>query len=201
MLRFQRFGFCDGSFHAFGPWRQDDLRAKGFQQVSAFDAHRVGHRQDQSVFANGGDERQADSGVAAGRLDDDAARFEQAFFLCVVDHGQRYAVFHAAGRIEIFEFCNDPGGKVVFAAVLVQFEQRSVADQIGQSFGNFFHRIVFYVVYSLGGRAAETLQSQNCYFHTINRFRRKNRPGFVFLSGQRSAIVSGLRLRAAGAES
>ncbi len=80
MLRFQRFGFCDGSFHAFGPWRQDDLRAKGFQQVSAFDAHRVGHRQDQSVFANGGDERQADSGVAAGRLDDDAARFEQAFF-------------------------------------------------------------------------------------------------------------------------
>ncbi len=70
---------------------------------------------------------------------------------------------------------------------------RSVADQIGQSVWQFFPSYCFFMSFiRWAAWAAETLQSQNCYFHTINRFPpEKIRPGFVFLTGQRSAIVSG----------
>ena len=47
--------------------------AVGQEQRAALLAHGVGHREDQAIALDRGDQREADAGVAAGRLDDGAA--------------------------------------------------------------------------------------------------------------------------------
>ena len=51
-----------------------DLGAVGAQQLGPLAAHPLGQRQHELVAARGADHRQRDPGVAAGRLDDRAAR-------------------------------------------------------------------------------------------------------------------------------
>ena len=54
------------------PGRQDELGAEGLEQPAPLHAHALGHGHVQLVAARRADEGQADAGVAAGRLDDDA---------------------------------------------------------------------------------------------------------------------------------
>ena len=56
----------------------DHLGAVGLQQRDLLGRHLVGHHEHALVAALAGDDRQADAGVAAGRLDDRAARLQQA---------------------------------------------------------------------------------------------------------------------------
>src|SRR5581483_9416102 len=85
---------AQGFTEPFGARREDELRAEGLEKLSALDGKRIGHDQDAAIAFRRRDERQADAGVAAGRLDDDAlARLDLAALLRVFDHRQRDAVF------------------------------------------------------------------------------------------------------------
>ena len=60
----------DGAGMPFVGRRQHDLGAERLEQPPALEAHALGHGHDQLVAAGRTGERQADAGVAAGRLDD-----------------------------------------------------------------------------------------------------------------------------------
>ena len=62
-------GALDGSRHAAGAGRQLQLGAEVREDLAPLDRHRLRHDEDQPVAARGGDEREADAGVAGGRLD------------------------------------------------------------------------------------------------------------------------------------
>ena len=82
----------DRALHALFARGQVEGRAIGQHQPAAFDRHAFGHDQDQLVALDRGDHRQADAGIAAGRLDDRAAGLELAVALGRLDHRQRDAV-------------------------------------------------------------------------------------------------------------
>ena len=92
----------DRALHAVGARGEVEARAIGEHQAAALDRHRIGHHQDQLVALDRGDHRQADAGVAAGRLDDRAAGFQLARFLGVLDHRQRDAVLDRPAGIGAF---------------------------------------------------------------------------------------------------
>jgi hypothetical protein len=48
--------------------------AKGLEQLSPLDAHRIGHNQDDTVPFGRADHSQANAGIAAGRFDDRPSR-------------------------------------------------------------------------------------------------------------------------------
>ena len=76
-----------------------DLGAVGPQQRDLLRGHLVGHHEDAAVAALGGDDGEADAGVAARRLDDRAARPQQAVALGGEDHLQRRPVLRRAARV------------------------------------------------------------------------------------------------------
>ena len=80
-----------------------------------------------------GDHRQADAGVAGGRLDDRAAGLELAGGLRGLDHPGRDAVLHRAAGVEVLHLGQHE--RAVGAAVRevegpVEPDQRGVADQV-----------------------------------------------------------------------
>ena len=89
----------DRALHALFLGRQVEGRAISEHQPAPLDAHALGHDQDQLVALDRGDHREADAGVAAGRLDDRAAGLELAAALGVLDHRQRDAVLDRAAGI------------------------------------------------------------------------------------------------------
>ena len=122
-LQLQRL--FNGAFHALRAFRQDDFRAIGLGQFAAFNTHRLGHRQNQMIALHGRHEGQTDARVAACRFDDQRARFQFAFLLRRLDHGERDPVLHGTARIEGFHFHDD------FRLAFVQFvdaDQRRVPD-------------------------------------------------------------------------
>ena len=66
----QLLGPAHRAGHALRGRREDDLGAERLEQPAALERHALRHGHDQLVAAGGADERQADAGVAAGRLDD-----------------------------------------------------------------------------------------------------------------------------------
>ena len=71
-------GLGDGALHAEFARSEFESRRRRRPSAGAVDRERFGHDQDELVALNGGDEGQADAGVARGRLDDHAARLENA---------------------------------------------------------------------------------------------------------------------------
>ena len=59
------------------------------------------------VAFDGAHQGQSYAGVAARRLDDGGAGLQDALCLCVLNHGQRNAVLHAAAGIKILYLGND----------------------------------------------------------------------------------------------
>ncbi len=116
----------------------DHLGAEGPQQLHLLAGDLVRHGEDASVAPAGGDHRQADAGVARGRLDDRPARLEQAGPLGRLDHGQRRAVLDAAARVEIFELGQQVARQV--PAQSVEADHRRVAEQVDQRVGDVHRR-------------------------------------------------------------
>ena len=86
--------------------------------------------EDGAVSALLGHEGKSYAGVAGGRFHNHTARLEFAAAFGRVDDAFRNAVFGGAARIEIFDFDCDGG----FDAVghMVEFDERSVADELGK---------------------------------------------------------------------
>ncbi len=114
---------------AFRTGREDELRAKGLEQLAALHRHRVGHHQRALVALCRGHEGQADAGVAARRFDDGLPRFELARLLRFADHGDGDAIFDRGERIEGFQFRSHlrrSGGDDA-----VEPHERRAPDQLG----------------------------------------------------------------------
>ena len=125
----QLLGLGDGAVHALVAGRQHDLGAEGLEQPAAFQAHGLGHGDDELVAAGGAGEGQADAGVAAGRLDDGRVLVDLAVALGGVDHGHADAVLDRPERIEALQLGDDGGLGVADHAA--QPDQRRVADGLG----------------------------------------------------------------------
>ena len=122
--------------YAVDSGREHDLDTVGGCQTAAFDAHGVGHGQDELVPEHGGRNGQPDAGVAAGGLDDRRAAFEHAATFGVQDHGHADAVLHAGSGVERFDFREDFGLALVH---LVDSHERGVADGLEDVSGDMFH--------------------------------------------------------------
>ena len=119
--------------HATRAGREHDLRAEGEQQHATLQAHGVGHDQNQLVALHRGDERQSDSGVAAGRFDQHRfAGMNFAGALRFVNHAHADAVFHAGQRILALQLRHDFRDAAL--GDFVQPHQRRVADQLRNVF-------------------------------------------------------------------
>ena len=71
---------------------------------------------------------EGDSRAAAGIFDDRAARLQSSIGLGRLDHRQRHAILHAAGRILAFELQQDASS--VGGDDMAQRQQRRVADGV-----------------------------------------------------------------------
>ena len=80
--------------------RQDHLGAEKAHQPAPLDAELLGHRDHQRIALGGAHHREADAGVAAGRLDDGLAGLELTRLLGRLDDAQREAVLDRAQRVE-----------------------------------------------------------------------------------------------------
>ena len=118
-------GARDRALHALLARRQVELGAIGEHQPAALDAHAVGHDQDQPVALDRGDHREADAGIAGGRLDDHAAGLELAAALRILDHRQRDAVLDRPAGIGALLLDPDFGA---VAEQAVDANVRRVAD-------------------------------------------------------------------------
>ena len=135
-VRLDLDGFVDGALHAQGAGREDEFGAVGLEDLAPLDAHRLGHGENESVALDRGDEGQADSGVAAGGLDDESARLELAFALGGFDHGLGDALLDARGGIEGLDLDHDFRAAVVH---LVDSHERRVANQLADVVVDLFH--------------------------------------------------------------
>ena len=81
-----------------------DFRAQGPQMEDLFLGHLVGDHQDQAIALLGGDQRQAQAGVARRCLDQGSAGLEAAVALRRLDHGKRDAVLDGAAGVLILKF-------------------------------------------------------------------------------------------------
>ena len=121
-------GLGHGSLHALRTGGEDKLRSKGPQQDAALHAHGVGHGQDQPVALHRGHERQGNSGVAAGGLDQHGlSRPDLARLLGRRNHADADAVLDAAVGIEALQLGGHRGPAA--CGYFVQLDQRGVSDQ------------------------------------------------------------------------
>ena len=68
-----------------------------------FQRHLVRDYENQTVTFSGGDQGEAQAGVAGSRFNDGSTRFQFFLLLRGFDHGQRHSIFDRAGWILIFQ--------------------------------------------------------------------------------------------------
>ena len=128
-------GLGDGSRHPFRSRRKDNFGSESPQENAPLQAHSLRHGKDQPVPPHRRHQRKPDTGIAAGRLDQDSlARLDFSLPLSFVDHADADAVFHARARIEALKL----GGHRRFRTFCnpVQTHQRSFSDQFGHVIGD-----------------------------------------------------------------
>src|SRR6185312_5196084 len=105
-----------------------DLGAVRLEHPDLFLRHLVRHGEHAAIALYRGRHRESDAGVAAGRLDDGAARLEAALGLRVLDDGQTDAVLHRAARVLVLglgvDRCTDA------AAQPSQADERGPPDRV-----------------------------------------------------------------------
>mmetsp|Transcript_34230 Transcript_34230/g.81182 ORF Transcript_34230/g.81182 Transcript_34230/m.81182 type:complete len:332 (+) Transcript_34230:217-1212(+) len=85
--------------HPLGRVREDELRAKGLQEHAALERHGGRHRQDELVALRSSDEREANSGVSACRLDKSCdSGSDPPSLLCFLNHVFPDTILHTAAR-------------------------------------------------------------------------------------------------------
>ena len=122
---------------------QDDFRAIRTQQGLLLDRLLVGHHEDAAIALEGGRDGQAVAGVAARRLDDRAARLEQALALGRFDHRQPDAVLDRPARVEHLHLRQQERLSIDGAEVAgdpADPDERRVADQIQDGLGVLHRR-------------------------------------------------------------
>ena len=124
----QLIGFLDSSFHALGSGGEFHTGSVSLHQVATLHAHAVGHGQDEVIAFHGRYEGQTYAGVTAGRFDDGGSGLQDALPLGALDHGEGHTVFHAAGRIEIFQLGDDAGREFILLGIRFEFEEGRVTD-------------------------------------------------------------------------
>ena len=72
---------------------QNDFGAQESHHLATLDAEILGHGHDQRITLLGTHHREADAGIAAGRLDNSLTRFQLAGSLGMFDDTQGQAVF------------------------------------------------------------------------------------------------------------
>src|SRR5262249_36468741 len=111
--------------------REDQRGAVGVEQGAALERHRLRHGQDEAVALHRAHERQADAGVAAGGLDDDAlAGADLAVALGGLDHRQGDAILDAAARVVLLALGPHLGG--VGRDDAGELDERRPADEGGE---------------------------------------------------------------------
>ena len=141
MFRSQFFGAANRPLHAFRPRRQHQFGPQRPQQITAFEAHRFGHGEDDAITLHRGHPCQSHSRVAARRFDDDATGPQGAAPFHIFNHGQSHTVFHAAAGVEIFQFDNEPRFQLQFLFNSLHFEQWRVANKLRQIAIYFAHDV------------------------------------------------------------
>ncbi len=119
-----------GVVRLHGGRTDDDAGPVRGQHVPLVLADLVRADEDAVVALGLGDDGQPDAGVAAGGLDDGAARLEQAVPLGRLDHLDRDPVLHRATRVEVLDLGQDE----TLGAVgdRTELEQRGVADEVDE---------------------------------------------------------------------
>ena len=115
-----------------GRGAHDHVRAVGLQDVALVLADLVRAHEDRLVAALLGDQREADAGVAAGRLDDGAPGLEQALALGRIDHADGDAVLHGPAGIDVLDLGEHLGAALGNDARgdPAQPHERRVADEV-----------------------------------------------------------------------
>ena len=116
-----------GARHALRRRCQHQFRTVGFEQIPTLHAHALRHGEDHAVAVDLGHRGEADAGVAARRLNDDAPRNELSLRLGAFDHVLRHAVLGAARHVAALELGKDAGVQAVPALVATQLQQRGVS--------------------------------------------------------------------------
>ena len=127
----QALSLCDGTLHAGCPRGEHHLCPIGLHQVAALHAHRLGHGEYELIAFHGRDQCQSNASVAARGLDDGGPGLQFAVALGCLNHGQGYAVFHAAAGIEKLHLCNDGLPQPAKGGILIEFDQWRVAYEVG----------------------------------------------------------------------
>ena len=104
----------------------DDFRAQGLQQIHFFLRLLVRCCKHAFVAAHCRHQRQPHAGIPRGAFDDRAARFQQAAFFGVINHGHADAVLHRPARVHELRLHVDPRLQVLGNAV--QPHQRRMPD-------------------------------------------------------------------------
>ena len=114
----------------------DHLGPVGPQQRDLLRPVLVGHHEHALVPALRRDDGKADAGVATGRLDDGAARLQQAITFCGEDHLQRRSVLRRPTRIGGLHLHRQHALDPVDLARALQANQRRVADEVEHAVGD-----------------------------------------------------------------
>ena len=130
----QLFRARDRAFHPGVFRRQLDATAERFHHFPLFRREVFGNAEDDFVSHARTGEREADAGITCGRLDDRAARFEQACFRGALDHPDSDPIFDRAAGIEELELYEDVG--IIAAADVAQPKHRRRADEIEDVVGD-----------------------------------------------------------------
>ena len=137
MFAQEPIGFFNG---AIGPQRggcEDQLRSQRAQDFFALVAGRLGHGQTQLVSFGGGNHRQADPRVAAGRFENNLVRIEVASSFRPFNHKQGRAVFHGTAGIGVFELGINLHGRVGIDTP--DLHQRRISDAAQYALIGFNH--------------------------------------------------------------
>ena len=127
---FKRLGDC--ALHALRGGSENQFRPEQGQHLAALDRHQFGHHQNQPIAARRRDEGERNSGVAGGRLDQNAAPGRDlALRLERIDHRNADAVLDAGDRIEEFELGEKAGDDALFLGDSIDADEGRIADRIG----------------------------------------------------------------------
>ncbi len=108
----------------------DDVGAERAQERDLLGRDLVGDDEDHPVALDRGGEREADAGVAGGRLDDRSARLQRSVALGVLDHAERDPVLVRAPGVQVLELREQRRAEL--AADVLEADDRRRADQVEQ---------------------------------------------------------------------
>jgi hypothetical protein len=115
--------------HALGLRGASHLGAEGSHDDDFLFGKFLRDEQANLVAATHADQGEADAGVSGGGLDDGASALQLAFALGAFDQANGGTVFHAAARVQVFQFGEDVGRSR--GGQLLHVQHRRFADQFG----------------------------------------------------------------------